>query len=348
MKIAVNTRFMFSGALEGFGVYTHEIMSRMCRDHPEDSFAFYFDRSFDPRYVYGSNVHARKLLPPARHPILFRVWYDFVLKNRLKKDAPDVFFSPDSFMPLKPSVPTVITVHDVAHRQYPGHVPRAIARYFDTFMPLYIARADRIITVSEFSKQEILKWYPGTDEGKISVIHRPFLLYLGAIHPRKNIANLIAAYDIFRSGTGESIPLLLAGRKSWQLEAVETAYTNSPFKEDIVFTGYVPDAEMPGLIGAALAFCYVSRYEGFGLPIIDAMASGVPVVCSNTGALAEVASDAAITVDPEDPEEIARGIRVAAMDTEMRAALTRKGIARAGDFNWQEASELTYDILRSL
>jgi glycosyltransferase involved in cell wall biosynthesis len=371
MKIAVNARFMLRDKMEGFGHYTHEIMSRMVRDHPEDEFYFYFDRKFSRDYLYSDRVTGKTLFPPARHPFLFYLWYQFTLNSALRKIKPDVFFSPGSFLPLGLQCPSVITVHDVAHRPYPDAISAVHRKYYAYFMPRFLKESSAVITVSEFSKQEILKYYPISDE-KITVIYngigndyRPFsheeqhavrmqftqghryFLFVGAIHPRKNIARLIEAYTLFRQNTDTNIKLVIAGRKSWDYTTVDQAMAASAYRSDIVFTGYVPAGMLATITGSALALCYISLYEGFGLPVAEAMACGIPVMVSENSAQAEIAGDAGFIVDPMDITQIARGMQQLTGDSSLRDKLSQAGIERSRFFSWDVAAKATYTALKA-
>ena len=371
MRIAINTRFLIKDRLEGFGHYTHELLSRLTRNHPADTFDFYFDSDFSQEFVYAENVNARSVFPPARHPLLFYLWYQYALRNVLRSTTPDIFFSPDSFMPLGLGCPSVITVHDVAHKRYPAGIPFEHRKYYQYFMPKFLKEAAHIITVSEFSKHEILKYYP-IREDKISVIYNgigegytpvsadeqlvirkqytqgyPYFLFVGAIHPRKNVARLIEAYSLFRKTYDGLIKLLIVGRKSWKYRDVERAIVASAYRDDILFTGYAPVRTLGKITASAHALSYVSLYEGFGLPVAEAMACGVPVIVSQNSAHAEIAGEAGIQVDPESIENIARAMRQISDDNTLRDTCINAGLKRSGIFSWDRAAEATYSALSS-
>lgn len=372
MQIAVNTRFLIKERLEGFGHYTHEILSRIVQNHIEHTYRFYFDRPFSPEFLYSNQVKGKALFPPARHPLLFYLWYQFSLRRAINSCLPDVFFSPDSFMPLRLQCPSVITVHDIAHQCYPEAISWAQRQYYSHFMPRFLNEAAAVITVSEFSKREILKHYPVSAE-KITVIYNgigaaykplpeverqeirqqytqgcPYFLFVGAIHPRKNVARLIEAYTLFRTAGGEQVKLLIAGRKSWDYGDVEQAIAASPYLADIVFTGYVSSSMLAKITASAHALCYVSLYEGFGLPVAEAMACGVPVIVSQDSAQSEIAGDAGLHVDPMNIESIMHGMQQVISDNKLREQLVQAGSERSKIFSWDVAAHKTYAILEAV
>lgn len=371
MQIAVNTRFLLAHQLEGFGHYTNEILSRMVSAHPDDRFDFYFDRRFDSAYLYSHNVRGRTLFPPARHPVLFYLWYQVSLRRALMKRPPDVFFSPDGFTPIGLEIPSVITIHDVAHRPFPHGIPPVQQRYYDHFMPRFIREARRIITVSEFSKAEIQKYYE-VDASRIDVIYNgvgpeytplseaaraevrekyaqgaPYFLFIGAIHPRKNVAGLIRAYTAFRNRGGADLKLVIVGRRSWDFADVDEAVAQSPFRKDIVFTGYVPMQDLAQITASAFALCYISLYEGFGLPVAEAMQCGVPVIVTADSAQAEVAGSAGLVVNAMEPESAADAMTRLVNDSSLYTELKASGLARSTLFSWDTAAAATYRALVS-
>lgn len=372
MKIAVNTRFLLPGVLEGFGIYSHNLLRRIIPDHPEDSFTFYFDRNFDRKYLYAPNVSGRIIFPPARHPWIFPYWYNHGLGKQVNRSDAELFFSPDGFMPLNLNIPSVITIHDVAHKEYPDQIPKAARRYYERYMPKFIQAADAILTVSGFSREEIIRYYE-VDPDKIHVTYngvssefkplddesvleqrqkwaggKPYFLFLGSIHPRKNVDGLIRAYTLYRSKGGADYPLLLAGKRSWQLENVDRAFAESQYKGDIRFLESVPQAELPLLLGGAIALVYCSYYEGFGLPLVEAMACGVPVITSDTGALKEVAGNAGYLVNPHSPGEIAKTMNELIEDEVQRKVKIENGLLQVTKFQWERTAEQTYALMQRL
>lgn len=369
MNIAINTRFLLPGVLEGFGWYTHEIVSRMVKNHPEDHFFFFFDRSFDRRFIYAKNVTPMVLFPQARLPFLFRWWFEYSVPRALKKIGADVFFSPDSMCSLRSHVPVVMTCHDLVPLHFPEQIEKRHRSYLLKYLPKWLDRANHVLTVSRFVEQD-LKDSCHVPPEKLTAVYngcreifqplaeaeqalvrdqfsdgRPYFFFAGAIHPRKNVHRIIDAYDRFRAEGGDGVKLLLAGRFAWQTGIIKSAWEQAKFRDDITFLGYLDEAELPKLTASALAMLYPSMGEGFGLPLVEAMASDVPVITSNISCLPEVAGDAALLVDPMDPADIARAMMRIWQEPELRQQLIEKGRVRKTAFNWSEAAEKIYDIL---
>ncbi len=369
MRIAVNARHLMENRLEGVGIVTDEVMKRMVAAHPGDQFDYYFDRQFQSRFIHGANVKGHALFPVTRLPVLIRYWLNHSVRKDVVKQKANIFFSPDGFIPLGMSVPKVSMVHDVAYLRYPEMLQPRIRDFYKKWMPRYLAYADHIITVSNFSKQELVTGYqlppekisvvyngltqayvPLTDEHKAVVrerytLGRPYFLYLGAIHPRKNITTLIKAYDAFKAEAKSGHQLVLAGRASWQTGDVLKAIDQSPYKSEIVTPGYIPTSEATKLVATAEAMIYPSLYEGFGLPLVEAMACDIPVICSNISALPEIAGNAALLFDPLDSAQLAFHMQSIVADQKLREELIRLGQQRKSDFSWDRAAAEVYSIL---
>ena len=170
MRIAVNTRFLLAGKLEGIGHYTLETLKHLVADHPEDEFIFFFDRKFDPSFVFAKNITPVVLFPPARLPILWRWWFDYSVTSALKKYKADVFFSPDMFLSLRTKVPTLLVVHDLAFNHFPEYIPQKFRKYYAKFTSKYLNKAAHIMTVSSFSKADVMSTYE-IPEHKISLAY---------------------------------------------------------------------------------------------------------------------------------------------------------------------------------
>ncbi len=369
MRIAVNTRFLLKDKLEGIGWVSYELLRRMVAAHPEDKFLFFFDRAYAPEFIFGDNVEAIVLAPPARHPILWFLWFEVALVRALKKYRADVFLSPDGYCSLRTATKTVMITHDLAHLHFPDHIPFLVKKYYNYFVPRYLQRAEQIVSVSEFTKQDIIRQYDIAPE-KIQVIAnacradfvplafseqekvrtqytagQSYFFYLGAVHPRKNVPNLIKAFDQFKKQNPSSTQLLIGGRFAWQTGLVKTAYETATHQKDIQFLGYLKDEEAARLMASARCFIYISAFEGFGLPVLEAINCEVPVICSQVSSLPEVAGEAAILVDPYDLASIAQAMQRVSLDTALRKALINQAKQQKLQFSWERSATQLYDLL---
>jgi glycosyltransferase involved in cell wall biosynthesis len=373
MRILVNARFLLKDKLEGIGLYSYEILRRLVANHPEDQFIFCFDRPYDDRFIFGDNVEPVVIRPPARHPFLFIWWFQVAIPRLYRQKQADAFFSPDGFLSLSPKVKkSLLVIHDLAFIHYPLQVSPVVLWYYRKFVPRFIEKADHIVTVSEASREDVEKNYPSA-MGKISVIYNgvrdyfkplpqaeqiktrdlysggnPYFIAVGAIHPRKNIERLLNAYQVFRQQNESSTRLIIVGRKAWKTGTVESIYLKHPFKDDILFLGYVADDILANLVGSSAGLLFISLFEGFGLPIVEAMRSEVPVITSNRSSMREVAGAAALLVDPEDIEDIAMGMRSLDQDKDYCQTLIQRGKERASIFDWDVAANQMSERLHLL
>ena len=362
MKIAVNTRLLLKDKLEGIGWVAYESLRRMVKAHPEVEFYFLFDREPDPMFLFSDNVKPIVLFPQARHPFLFIWFFEFSVAKVLKKIKPDLYYSPDGYLSLRSDVKQVAHFHDLNFEHYPKDMPKIHLWHYKKYFPQFAYKAKRIVTVSEFSKQDIVGCYhvdpdkidvayngvnerfvPISDEEKEVVRNRytdgqPYFMFVGSLHPRKNLARLFTAYDLFKSQTPSNVKLLIVGEKRWWSEPIEQAYSQMRFKDDVVFAGRLSAADLHKVTAAALASVYVSYFEGFGIPILEAFRCGTPVITSNVTSMPEVADDAALLVDPFSEASIAEGM-TEMLDENVREALVEKGNERVKDFSWDKAAQ---------
>lgn len=372
MKIVVNTRFLLAKNLEGLGWYTLEVVQRLVRLRPDDEFIFLFDRPFDPRFVFEKNVRPVVLFPPARHPLLWWIWFEIAVARFLKTEKPALFFSPDQFLCLASKTPTILTCHDLLTLRFPKHNPWLTQLFYRHFFPKYLRRADQIIAISEATKRDILALvdinfskitvaWNGCRDGfkplqpiEIQSIRakfadgQPFFFYAGAIQPRKNVARLIQAFDRFKSRSNSPAKLLLAGRFAWKSGDVKTAFDEAVFKNDIQLLGYLDAELLPKLMAAALALVFVSEAEGFGLPLLEAMHAGVPIITSNTSSLPEVAGDAALLVNPFSVEKIAAAMQQLAENQRLAADLVERGHRQKLLFSWDAHAATVSEMMGKL
>ncbi len=369
MIIAVNTRFLLAGYLEGYGYFIHECFKRITHDHPEHQFIFIFDRPFDPRFVYEKNVTPVVIGPPARHPLLWKWWYDVKIPQVLKKYKADIFVSADGFCSLTTSVPQCLVIHDLAFLHHPAFIKKSHLIFYKRYTPRFLKKAGSIATVSAFTKADIHQRYK-IDNEKISVVYnaakpsfkpltedlkfnvklkytegKEFFLYSGAIHPRKNLLNLLKGFSLFKKRLKSNFKLVIAGRLAWKYESFLKDLETYKYRHDVVLTGYLPEEELVSLTASAYALVYPSLLEGFGVPVLEAMQSGVPVITSASSAMEEIAGDAALYADVTTPFDIGEKMMNLYKDESQRDMLIQKGLQKAGEYSWQKTSTLLWQSI---
>jgi glycosyltransferase involved in cell wall biosynthesis len=369
VQIVVNTRLLLKDRLEGIGWFTYQTLRRITTQHPEDHFVFLFDRDFEEEHVFAENVTPLIISPQARHPFLYYTWFQFSVKNLLNKVKPDLFLSPDGFLSLGANCRQLPVIHDINFLHHPKDSRWLTSRYYNHFFPKFARAADRIATVSEFSKQDIAKSY-AVDSSKIDVVYngindffkvvdektkkhtrekfshgKEYFVCVGSLHPRKNIPNLVKSFAKFKKETGADIKLLLAGPGFWGLSGIHNVVDECGAKEDIVFTGRLFGKDLAEVLGSALAMTFVPYYEGFGIPLIEAMQAEVPIITSNVTSLPEIAGGAALMVDPFEISAISNAMARMYRDEALRKSLIEKGRQRKTEFSWDRTAVLLWDSI---
>ncbi|CAN5918357.1 N/A [soil metagenome] len=369
MVIVVNTRLLVHNKLDGIGRFGYESLIRITRNHPEVHFVFLFDRDVHEDFIFSENITPVKLMPPARRPWLWNLWLNISVKGVLRDLSPDLFLSTDGYLPLNVKTPCLPVIHDLNFEHYPKDMPSRYARWYRKKFPLFAKQATRIATVSEFSKNDIAEKYgiakdkidvvyngsalgfiPLTEEQQIPVREKfskgePYFLYIGALHPRKNLERLIRAFGEFKKKTNSTTKLVLAGGNYWKYEGLRMAYHESQQKEEIIFTGRLSEEELYALTASARALAYVPYFEGFGIPIVEAMSCDVPVITSNITAMPEVAGEAALYVDPFSEESICSALMLMDKDEALREKLITNAKAQRRKFSWDKTAEALWESM---
>ncbi|MEZ4520311.1 MAG: glycosyltransferase family 1 protein [Thermomicrobiales bacterium] len=285
-----------------------------------------------------------------------------------RRDNLDVLHSPLNIAPVVAGAPSVVTVHDIAFERFPGHYPAGQRRYLSIMTKLSTRRASQVIAVSGATRDDLVSFY-GIDPGRITVIHNgvesifrehsaeeqsafraandlpdQFILFVGTLQPRKNLDGLLRAYALIADRIGW--PLVVIGGAGWLYSPIHRVVRNLGLSDRVRFTGYVEPADLPQWYAAAAIFAFPSHYEGFGLPVVESMASGTPVVTSATSSLPEVAGDAALLVDPSSPAEIAGALLELAENSERRRELARRGVEQSRRFSWRQAAAETHAVYK--
>ena len=355
----------------GVGRYAYQLLRRLVAlDSGVEYRGFSVGTKAPALGELGSVVSCRHVRVPAR--AMYRVWNVLgVPKVDRLLGGVDVYHATNYYLPPTASAKTVLTVYDLAFLAHPEWCSPKIVRVFSTTIRRAARRADAILACSESGKQDIVRLLEvppekvtvalgAVDEGLAPVergraaaelerrygIATPFLLFVGTLEPRKNIAALVRAF----AQVGAEIPhsLVLAGSIGWNAEPIFEAIESAGLGPRIVRPGYVPDSDLPLFYSAADAFVFPSRYEGFGLPVLEAMTCGCPVIASNNSSLPEVAGDAAVWVDPDDETGIATAIRDLMSDDVLRRRLAEQGRERAKRFSWKTCAETVLGVYRSV
>ncbi len=369
LKIAVNTRLLLKDKLEGIGWFSYEILKRVVQNHPEHQFLFIFDRPYDSDFVFADNVEAIVVGPQARHPFLYLIWFEFSIPRILKKHKVDLFLSPDSYLSLRTSIPSVTVIHDLNFEYYPKDLLFFARLYNKTMFPRFARKAKRVVSVSEYSKEDIHKLY-GIPKEQIDVVYNavnerfkaldsteivearkeysdgmPYFVYVGALNPRKNLVNLLKAFDKLCETEGPNAKMIVVGNKMYRTQAIDDTYKNMKFKEQVIFLGHLKTEDLNRIYGAALALAYVSYFEGFGIPIVEAFRSHCPVITSNVTSMPEVAGDAALLVDPFSVDEISSALSRILNEDDLRKQLIEKGCQQVKKFSWDLSAEKMWESL---
>lgn len=381
MKISFDAVPLISDRMTGIGWCEAGQTTAMARLHPENSYTYsYFSRK-------DHHIKLERLAPFTAdtgirtQQVRFSGWlyragtvavpfpYRFFFGR--EHDITHFF---NYIVPPGVSGSTVVTVHDMVYKAFPETVRGRTKYMLDLGLKRSMKRADMIVTDSEFSKSEILKYFPEhedklrvvpcgvdltrfcpcTEPERIPEVKRSlgiegdYFLYLGTIEPRKNLERLISAYHILIGRHPDAPKLVLAGGKGWLYDGIFAKVRELGMEDRVVFTKYVPSDDMDPLMCGAVAFVFPSIYEGFGMPPLEAMACGVPVLVSDAASLPEVTGDCAVICDPYSEESIADGMERLYTDTELRSDLSRRGLERAGTFTWERSAELLHNIYKEL
>lgn len=369
--IAVNTRLLLKDRLEGIGIYTHEILKRLCANHPEIQFNFLFDRTFDQSFIYGSNCKGFIIPPPTRRPILWDFWLAVSVPLFLKFHPANLFLSLDGFALQKNVIPQIIAIHDLNFRHRPEDLPSWAVKYYNKRFPRFADAASKIITVSNFSKRDIIDSY-GVDKQKIIVApnalpsqninlyneakarerllkmthSEAYFIFVGAIHQRKNLVRLIQAFHQLQQKWKKPLHLIIAGgvqghyRKEWMSSLHELSIQN------LHLTGRITEDEKKVWIRESKALVYPSLYEGFGIPILEAWKQETAVICSDSSAMPEIAGDAALLIDPQSIESIAQAMESILSSEKIRDKLIQSGSQRLINYSWDRSADLVWSSIQ--
>ncbi len=345
--------------------YALEIVRALIAADPEQEYVLYFNQPPAPGLVPHSDRVRWRVMPSRR------LWTLGRLSVEMAARPPDVLFVPAHALP--PIVPraSVATVHDLGYLHFPDEHPPA-TRWLRQVSNRWSAhRATRVVAISGATRDDLIR-YERVRPSKITVVHHgrapwfkpvtdrielaevrsryaldePYLLFIGTLQPRKNLERLLDAFDSAEADR-PNLTLALVGAGGWQPDRLSRALDRIRARDRVRLLGFVPDDDLPALLSGSLGLAFPSLYEGFGLPALEAMACGAPVLTSSTSSMPEVVGEAGLLVDPLDTDAIADGLRRLADDSELRSELGRRGMARAADFTWERSARETLAVLRA-
>lgn len=385
MKIVFDANPICADKLTGIGYSQKEICRALMDLYPDETYQMNYFSLTDrkgkhkrmSKYIKG-NTDLKEF--PLLSAGIYKLIYGFVpLPYRMMFGRGDITHFFNFLIPPGVKGKKVCTIHDLAFIRYPDTVNLRTRRMLHLNIKRTIKRADKIFVVSEFTGKELKELY-GVGDSKICVVYnaidrelyRPitmdeqgkgilkkygiedknYILYLGTIEPRKNLERLITAYartvEKLKRCEKDIPPLVLAGKLGWYYDKILERIKAEGIEDRVKMPGYVPDEDKPYLYSSALAFAFPSLYEGFGMPVIEAMACGAPVLTSNVSSLPEVAGNCAVLCDPLSEFSIAKGLYRLITEPELREELTEKGLERSRHFTWEESAKKTYEVYRSL
>jgi len=363
MLIAVNVQSLVKDHLEGLGWFTYQSLKHIVQQHPEHQFLFIFGKGIDQSFIFSKNVKAINIGPPFYRPLALYLKFEWILPFILKKYQVDLFISTDGISSTKLKVKNLNVIHDLNFEEKPQWLPKNFANYYRKYFPKWAKNANRIATVSEYSKQDIHKRYK-IDLNKIDVVYngsntlyqpiskeeqnntrqefsggKPYFIFVGSLHPRKNIAQLLLSFDAFKLNDKTDSQLIIVGSRFFWSGAIKTAYDAMKFKNNVIFTGHLSTDKLKNILASSTALVYVSLFEGFGIPLVEAMNAETAIIASNTTCLPEIAGNAALFVNPNSTQEIANAMFKLSTNDELRTSLIEKGREQRNHFSWQQTAD---------
>lgn len=374
MRVGINLMAVLPGINGGVENYVRNLLCAMTKDPTSNRYYLFTNRtnhdSFeiqDPRFI---RVPMRV---SGSSPAVRVVWEQIALPIVAKKLRLNVLHSPSYTWPVLSGIPGVVTVHDMLYVVHPKYIGEPKLTFWRLFVPLSVRRCRTVITVSENSRHDILRylnlppekvvvtpealdrrfeavsrgWTPTGQMATACTLENPYVLNVGGCAAHKNAAALIRALKEVRSLSGtDRLELVIVGRDHGVREQLERLSDSLGIRGAVVFTGYVKDEELRRLYEGASVYVSPSHLEGFGLTVLEAMASGIPVMVSNRGSLPEVVRDAALVVDPDRQEDMVDGLHRLVLDSQLRDELVRKARSLAATYSWQKAMRLTLEVYR--
>lgn len=356
--------------MDGIGWFTYNTLKEITTNNPEIEFHFLFDSGIDPSFLFSKNIIPHNLFPPAKHAVLNVIWFEWSVRKMLKKINPNLFFSPDGILCLAWNGKQHGVIHDINFYHHPKDLKFSNGKYYNYFFPRYARKATRLATVSEYSKMDIAKNFE-IKKDKIDVVYnginsfyhpvsesiigqtrdqytegKPFFIFVGTISPRKNLLNLMDAFELYKRETNSDTKLVIAGGEMYKTQQLHDLKEQLKFGEDIIFTGRLNDTTLNDLLGSALALVFVPKFEGFGIPLVEAMQCNIPIIASSVTSIPEVTGEAALLVDPYNIHDIKNALVKIEVDKLLREQLIENGKKRKEFFSWKKTADLLWASIK--
>ena len=362
-SIAINAWILRNKNIDGIGNFTIQTTMQLSILNPKYKFYVLTDWNYSDIYFEKyNNIKIVKIFPPWRHPLLYLFFLEMILPLFLVINKINLFIGMDGMISMLSSKNQISVIHDLNFVHYPKFLPLKNRLFYNIFYPIYARKAKYIATVSEFSKNDITQCF-NINPNKIVVVYcaskdtfhpisdyiknqtrekhssgYPYFITLGTIHPRKNIENTIRAFGLFLAKTKLQYKLILVGQFMWDNSKVFETIKELKLEKDVIITGRLNDKETNDLLASAEALLFMSYFEGFGIPILEAFATETPVICSNTTSLDEISGNAALKADPDNPEEISNKMYDLIKNELLRKTLKFDGVDRNKYFNWRKTA----------
>jgi len=372
-RIGINARYIQSRPT-GIAKYILNSILNLKAAHGGDEYMLFFGSDKPvPEIIRNTGFDCDIPKVPTNNQLSKFLWAQLYIPHAVKKHRIDLFHEFSIILPFIKKCRTVLTVYDLAHLYVPECYTRMTRLYLDNLLPGSIRRADSIVALSECTKCDIVKHF-GVDPAKIKVVYagvdetfrpvddqerlkevknfygikRDFILAVSLISPRKNLTRLIKAFKALRDRGKADLQLVIVGRKAWLYEDIFREVASSGLEKDVIFCGHVPTEHLLCLYNAASVFAYPSLYEGFGLPILEAMTCGTPVVSSNVSSMPEACGEAALLADPYNIEDLTSALDDAISKPSLRQNLIEKGLEHAKRFSWKKTGAQTLAVYNEL
>ncbi len=365
MRIAVNARLLREHQSEDYDYFIEEIFFRLAGQQPQHTFVFFFDKPFNPAFVFPNNVEPVVVSPKALHPLTFWWWLAIKIPYALKKYKADVFISPESFCSLFTNVPQVLVIHNLTFLHYPKLIKNYLG-FYERYILRSIKKAKVLCTVSEFLKQNIIKQYKVAQDKIWNVgsaanpVFKPigwqerenikdnfsegceYFVFGESGYSEKNLMNLLKAFSIFKKWQKTNMKLLVAEKFKYQYKDFVKKLKTYKYRDDVKVLSYSPEQELAKVVAAAYALVLPTLHEGFSVAIVEAMQCEVPVIASDKSSMREVGGEAALYANPLNPEEIAAQMKIIFKDEQLRSRLIKMGKIQVLNFTWERTVQLIW------